>query len=365
MNDSDLSKWFYTEHTRVKHEILEKYLGGWLYILGSWHKRFFILDGFAGRGEYTGGSQGSPIIIMSKAEELIAQNRVSEVICGFVERDPDNFDNLQTVIKRVEPHYPNVKVLSPKNSEFEDVANDAVLWLERKPMPSFWFIDPFGFTGMSFDTIKSIMALDRSEVFITLMVRDMRRFLNLPSLGDTYAQLFATDEWRHFVSSRPPQETVEDRLRDFYVAQLRSIGCKVTVFRNSEDNRRQTLYYLVHATKHPRGRWLMKDIMHAQGVNGVFEYLGPDDPSMRLQGVLMPVENLPDLKVQLLDKLAGQILSFDGLLDECCDDNELRIPDYRTALQELRREGLISVNPVTSKTDRGLSGRDVITFPPN
>jgi hypothetical protein len=39
MKDSDPEKWVYREHTRVKNEILEKYLRGWVPILGKYHKR--------------------------------------------------------------------------------------------------------------------------------------------------------------------------------------------------------------------------------------------------------------------------------------------------------------------------------------
>lgn len=52
VRDNDPQKWIYKEHTRAKHELLEKYLGGWISILGSRHERLLIFDGFAGRGEY-------------------------------------------------------------------------------------------------------------------------------------------------------------------------------------------------------------------------------------------------------------------------------------------------------------------------
>ena len=75
VRDNDLDKWIYKEHTRVKHELLDKYLGGWLPILGRWNRRLIIVDGFAGRGEYADGSDGSPVIILRKAAELINRPR--------------------------------------------------------------------------------------------------------------------------------------------------------------------------------------------------------------------------------------------------------------------------------------------------
>jgi three-Cys-motif partner protein len=60
VSDRDPLKWIYKEHTRVKHELLDKYLGGWIPILGSRNDRLLIFDGFAGRGEYEDGTPGSP-----------------------------------------------------------------------------------------------------------------------------------------------------------------------------------------------------------------------------------------------------------------------------------------------------------------
>ena len=92
-------------------------------------------------------------------------------------------------------------------------------------------------------------------------------------------------------------------------------------------------------------------------------YLGPEDKVARMQGTLLPADDIPNLKKQLLTKLKGRTLSYDILLEECCDDNELREPDYRRALKELRDKNEIQAKPVTSKTNRGLRGKDRITFP--
>ncbi len=58
--DHDLRKWVHSEHTRAKHEILERYLGAWLSIRGAVRRarayaQLIIFDGLAGR--YRGGDQ--------------------------------------------------------------------------------------------------------------------------------------------------------------------------------------------------------------------------------------------------------------------------------------------------------------------
>ena len=267
-------------------------------------------------------------------------------------------------MNRTKPSYPGVKAVGLENDSFENVANKIITSVGDRIAPSFWFIDPFGFTGMSFDIVRRLMALRRSEVFVTLMLRDIGRFLSHGDLEEAFDRLFGTSEWRRIVSSNKTAQAKEQELRDLYVAQLRALGSKVTLFRVSMDEKLQTLYYMVHATNNPKGRRLMKDVMHGQGANGVFAYLGPQDKIARLQGTLIPSDPIPTLKTELPAKFAARTLSFEDLRNECCDDDELRDPEYRAALKELRDDGKIQVRPVTSRTPRGLGGDDQITFPP-
>ena len=63
--DSALEKWEYKEHTRVKHELLRKYLYPWIIKLGYFHRKILFFDGFAGRGEYLPDRKlGSPVIAL-------------------------------------------------------------------------------------------------------------------------------------------------------------------------------------------------------------------------------------------------------------------------------------------------------------
>ena len=362
--DADPSKWNYTEHTETKHELLEKYLGGWLAILGTRNRKLLVVDGFAGNGEYSEGEGGSPVIIYLKANELIAAGKVDQVICLFVERNEENFEDLRSVLDGL-PQNPSIEVVAHHPAEFEDVVENLFeKYPDRNVIPSFWLIDPFGFTGMGFEIVKKIMSLTSSEVFINLMIRDIGRFLTHPDLDDTFDHLFGTKDWRDIVESGLTGELKESALRDLYSDQLRSLGCFVTNFRVCMDDRRQTLYYMVHATKHPLGRWLMKDVMRKEGPQGMFAYLGPDDEAMRLQTSMIPVTTLDELKDFLSKKYAGRNLTFKGLLYQSAeDDNELVRSDYRKALQELRAEGRLEVQPRTSKTERGLADQDLITFP--
>ena len=66
----------YREQTRVKHEILEKYLRAYLHVLKGRNNNLLFIDGFAGPGAYqnNGSSQpGSPIRGRSTARSVLKE----------------------------------------------------------------------------------------------------------------------------------------------------------------------------------------------------------------------------------------------------------------------------------------------------
>jgi hypothetical protein len=93
-----LEKWKYKEHTKVKHEILSKYLGGWIKILGKFHN-LNIFDCFAGRGRFPEGEEASPLIIIETIAVVREKmGRPKAASCIFIEKSDNNFQNLQVEI---------------------------------------------------------------------------------------------------------------------------------------------------------------------------------------------------------------------------------------------------------------------------
>ena len=97
---SDPSNWDYAPHTKAKHDILESYLSGWFPILTSRNERVVFFDGFAGRGRYNDGTEGSPLIAL----RMLLQHRHLPNMTGnrftflFNERNPDNVIALQQAV---------------------------------------------------------------------------------------------------------------------------------------------------------------------------------------------------------------------------------------------------------------------------
>lgn len=85
--------WALEPHTAKKHEILRHYFQAWLPILGHTHARLLYIDAFAGPGEYTGGEDGSPVVILTAARDHVLKLK-SELLCLFVESEEDRYQHL-------------------------------------------------------------------------------------------------------------------------------------------------------------------------------------------------------------------------------------------------------------------------------
>jgi three-Cys-motif partner protein len=368
LKDTAPEKWEYKEHTKVKHILLRKYLVAWIPILGRWNPKICYFDGFAGRGEYTDGTLGSPLIALEVADSL--SHYFGKLTCFFIEKDSENFKNLERVLEREKSKFQKWQKINieKENDEFANVINGIFEYLEKEKsilVPSFFFVDPFGFSGIPFTAINKILENPKTEVFFTFMVRDMARFIQLPQLGDIFNRLFGTDKWKNILnSSKKPELALINLYREqLHEAANAKYSCP---FRVCTSERIQTLYYLLHVTNNFKGHSIMKNIMFNQSAEGNFAYLGPEEVIARTQMRLFDIHSIQDLKEYILERFKEKILSYEEIQEEVCTPWNTEPPyidkHYRKALKELEREGKVKVNRITSRTKRGLGGEDIISF---
>ena len=178
IKDSTPEKWEYREHTRVKHEILGKYLHPWIVKLGSVYPKVLFIDGFAGKGEYkdeiTGKIEpkGSPVIALKVANRLLEQAEekkrnpcFDEFVCICIEKNKDNFNNLKNVINKEKEKlkFKDKLQVDIINDEFANVVNEIYNSVGARIAPSFFFIDPFGFSGVPFEIIKKTFIFTKNR----------------------------------------------------------------------------------------------------------------------------------------------------------------------------------------------------------
>jgi three-Cys-motif partner protein len=287
----------------------------------------------------------------------------------FIEKDVSNFNNLSSILEtKKEAIDENKIVIRWLNNDFNSVATKIFHDLDETGdmiAPSLFFVDPFGYKGVPFDTIERVLSYPRTEIFFNFMVSSIMRFLSHQPISKTLTSLFGTDEWREILER--DKRYREKALVELYRKQLheRARVKYSLAFRMSESRRSRTLYYLIHAANSIKGHNVMKDIMYRGGSEGFFAYLGPNDLASHSQTTLFDLHNINELRHLLMERYDGKTLAYDRLLKDICFPWYKEPPyidkQYRQALKELEREGHCSVERITSKIS-GLGGNDLITF---
>jgi three-Cys-motif partner protein len=362
--DHDPRKWVYTEHSRAKHAIQHTYLGAWLAILGTHFSPLILFDGFAGRGRYEGGEDGSPVLFFRRAAEAIDRGRPAQVFIRCVELNQHNFANLRSVIADLQ--HAGVSI-DARRGTFSDQALESAARLRAWTTvpPVFWTADPYGFRGVPLSTIRELMALPRSEVLITFMVRDMRRFLGEPNHQIPLTEFFGGDAWQECLAVDNADDRERCLLLTYSKLVRRGIARFATPFRVFEDERRQTLYYLVHLTNSPLGMRQMKRAMIKESRDMTFWPVTVRPPD---QLALDTAEPPPyrSLQQHLAQTYLGKPMTFEDVLNTDYPEGLWLEPEYRVAILDMaeRDEAKIERKRSTpsGRAPRGLQEPDVITF---
>lgn len=358
LQDDDPNKWCYPEHTKVKHELLGKYLRGWTCILGKYYSKICFFDCFAGRGSYFTDDEdnsGSPLRVLRLAKHM--ENNYNHYVLSFIEKNKNNFDNLMKELDKEGWDKQKITV-NTYNDEFSVVAQELLNYFKEKNLtlaPSFFFIDPFGYKGVPFSLVRDIFSFQRTEVLFTFMTRDITRFLTAENNEITCNELFGDDSWKNVIN----KQDTEHALVELYMEKLKKeANVKfVLPFRVGADEIRSTTYYLIHASTNFKAYKLMKEVAYKKS-RGRFSFFGPDE---QITPLTMFEDTIPKTKEYLLEKFHEQELKFSEIVELTYPDKAWIIEgDLKRAIKELSDEKKI----VTERVGKmgGLKPFSVIKF---
>jgi three-Cys-motif partner protein len=334
--------WAAEPHTVAKHRILRKYLGGWLPVISSWKKRVLFIDGFCGPGEYTGGEEGSPIIALRTLLDHAYFNRMSgtEFVFIFIDQHADRIDYLENVaLPRLGELPSNVRIECAAD-RFDTAMTKILDGLEdagHNLAPAFAFVDPFGFSDTPMDLIARILTHPQSEIFVTVMLENINRFLAHPDpkIAAHYDTLFGDPGWRDLVDE-------PDRLNalgNFYADQLRKHAEFVWSFRMQDEGNRP-IYDLFFATKHIDGLKKMKRAMWSVDAGG-----GRRFSDRHAGGVTLFDEQFDTtaLRKAMMGTFSGQDVSYEDLERWVLVESDFHDGHIKTrTLRPLEDDGLIA-----------------------
>ena len=304
------------------------------------------IDGFAGPGRYSQGEPGSPIIAIDAALEQQARINAN-ITFLFVEKDPDRASMLQSIVDDIDTP-PSFRPIVLEGWTFSEAIERVYARLSQfhPSLPTFALIDPFGWSGVPFDAVSSILRNPSCEVLVTFMYEEINRFIGHPDQEENFDSFFGTGEWRHIVSIANSRER-NRQLHDLYMTQLRdSANAKYVRSFEMRNDRDVTDYYLFYATNNILGLKKMKEAMWKVDSSGDFKFSDATDP--RQSVFLIDEPQLENLQDQIVEQFADKERSIHQIEEFVVTETAFRETHYKKLLKSMEYAnppGFELVNP--------------------
>lgn len=360
------------EQSLIKARIVSKYFSAWANVILATQKRhpervqrMAYVDLFAGPGRYDDQSKSTPLLVL----EMILANPdlTNRTITLFNDRDVASIGSLKNSINKLV----GIEKLKYSPVFYNEEVGDEIAAMFRgiRMVPTFFFVDPWGYKGLSLNLVSSIIKDWGCDCVFFFNYNRVNMGVSNIAVEEHMFSLFGDEQLavvRQECKGRSPEE------REMIVVQalcdaLRNSGSQyVLPFRFKNDKGTRTSHHLIFLSKHFKGYDIMKNIMHKESTDSVagvasFEY-NPRDVHFK-QGSLFDMLSRPldDLKEMLLREYGGRTIRFNQLYEEHSVDKPYIKKNYKDVLKILLGNGDIkAINPKTSKPPRKGSFSDHI-----
>lgn len=304
--------------------------------MGPFGKKALVIDGFAGTGKYS-NSDGSSIRLIKHAIEFCHQAdrndwKRPQLLILLIEGNEENYLHLLENIHEITsldlkgqenylpiPDYPSIQIAC-RYGKFEEILKERLDRIEKgyTLIPSFCFIDPFGFKDTPFDLIRAYLSNQKSEIFLNFIYEETNRFLTVKNekVKVHMQRHFGVDEIdsiQELVKGKPALER-KQLIVDLYSRQLlENTDIKhVLSFEIKKDGR--TKLILFYGTKSIEGLRVMKNAMWKVDDTGLYMFddrKEPDQIEFQFTKQLNDEVLMDNLCHILSNSLSGRILSIE------------------------------------------------------
>ena len=358
-----------TDQSEIKAAIVSKYIWAWANVIkGTAKKRgsnMAYIDLFAGPGRYVGGTKSTPLMVLEQA--IKDPDLCNMLVTVFNDADEGHASTLKKEIAAL-PGIENMKhEPSVQNNEVgEEIVK---VFEDMNLVPTFFFVDPWGYKGLSLRLINSVLKDWGCDCIFFFNYNRINMGLGNEAVKEHIDVLFGeerADELREELDGLGPRER-ELAVVEAIGQSLQAMGGKYVLpfrFRRAEGKR--TSHHLIFVSKHTRGYNIMKDIMaressgREQGVP-TFEY----NPSYGNQGLLFELARpLDDLGEMLLDEFSGKTMTMNETFEAHHIGRRFIKRNYKEVLKTLEANGEIDVNPPADHRKKSTFADHVkVTFP--
>jgi three-Cys-motif partner protein len=321
-------------------------------------QKMAYIDLFAGPGRYDDQSKSTPLLVL---ETIISiPDLRSRMLTYFNDKDRANIDRLEKEISKLDGidslKYSPVFINDEVGDEFAKFFDESHL------VPSFFFVDPWGYKGLSLNLVSSMIKDWGCDCVFFFNYNRINMGISNDAIKPHLVSLFGEkglNSLRNKIEKIESPNAREILLVEELCNTLKNNSSRfVLPFRFKNENGNRTSHHLIFISKNFLGYDIMKTIMYKESSNltdnvASFEY-NPRDMH-NVQGSLFDLLSRPldDLQDMLLQEYAGQTIDFIKLYKEHSVDKPYVQKNYRDVLINLFDKGLISAkNPNNDKPPR-------------
>ncbi len=237
------------EQTKVKHEMLRRYLAPAARIIGTFADCFVYVDCCSGpwntaTEDLSDTSFSIAVKELREARDyLVTRNRNVKFRCLFIEKEAEPFARLAEFCNSV-----NDLSVTALQADFTDNLDYILRFVgARRNTFTFFFIDPTGWSPLALGKIGRLLKHKPSEVLINFMTSHIKRFIESSDLGTAFGP-----EYMQKVMGLNGQER-DDLSAYSFADEIRKsypFTCTSVVLNPLRD---QTHFHLIYGTHNLRG----------------------------------------------------------------------------------------------------------------
>jgi three-Cys-motif partner protein len=363
----------------IKTKIVVEYFKRWARILWGVVKtnkppRLRYVDLFAGPGKID-GVNSTPLLIM---EHVISKPELCECVGALLnDEDAGYIEQLRKNLKEL-PGYEKLKI--PPRLRSGPVDQTLVeKFAKSNNVPSFSFIDPFGYSGLTLSLVQALVSGFGSDMVLFFSFDSINRALSNDLVKEHVDALFGpkrAERLRQVVKDMRPDEREEVLIEAFIEAVTEDLGYEYVIpYVFEKEDKDRTSHYLMFISKRDRGFKIMKEIMYKESqdkTQGIAKFGYVRQVSAE-KTPLLHLMNTPrsDFGRQLCADYPGRSLSRKTLREDYDKFHPRNLSverNWRDVLSELETEGKITCVPPRSerrvrKGEVTFGENTVVTFP--
>ena len=342
------------EQSQVKSQIVSKYFWAWANVVSSnkYVEKIAYIDLFAGPGRYEDGTRSTPLLVLEKA--INDPKMCKRLVTIFNDKDAKAVQTLQREIFSIV----GIDKLKIQPQIFNESVGEEIVEMfeEMQLVPTLFFVDPWGYKGLSLRLINSVLKDWGCECLFFFNYNRINMGISNEFVKCHMDALFGeecADDLRCKLDKECcNSEEREMAIIEYLMQSLLDMGGKyVLPFRFKNDKGKRTSHHLIFVSKNIRGYEIMKEVMakesssSKQGVPS-FEY-NPATPRQRL--LFEFCRPLDDLIETLPTLFQGKTLTMKEVYENHHVGKQFIKRNYKDALIKLELQGTIKAIPPIDK----------------